>query len=155
MAQFNAERRAEENLISQGFDCYFPKLKEIIVVCGRKVEREALLFGRYFFVSMLDTWRSISGTRGVTGMLMMGDRPSVVTDEKIDEIRGRETNGFIVMEPPQKLRRGQHVRVESGPFYGLTGVYAGMSRGDREIALLNFVSGKIRVEFAVGSLVAA
>lgn len=158
VSHWNQESEAGSRLEQQGFQCYFPKFIDVVVVRGRRTEREQLLFGRYFFVNFIDTmWRSILGTRGVSDLLRHGEAPSVLRDTVIDEIRGRERNGYVIVPPHVKksLHKGQAVRVKIGPLVDKIGIYQGMTRRGREIAALSFLGKMTRVELAAGSLVAA
>lgn len=154
-SQWKMERLARGNLASQGFTSYFPKFKETAVVNGHKIVRDGLLFGRYFFVSFLDSWRSITGTRGVASLLMATpETPSRVPDSVVNEIRSREVDGFVMLGM-DRFRKGQRVRVLSGQFENQFGIYDGMGRKDREIAFLNVFGRLTRVELAASDLVAA
>jgi transcriptional antiterminator RfaH len=153
-ASWNGETAARENLEDQGFCPYFPKFRERRVVRGRWTDVERPLFGRYFFIHFVDRWRSILGTRGVSGLFLCGDSPSKVRDEIIDEIRGREVKGYVPVTV-ETLRVGQAVRVGSGSFEGHLGIYQGMSNRDREIVLLSLLGRQCKVHLAAGSLVAA
>lgn len=157
VAQWNMEDRARSHLEQQNFSCYFPKFKDVSYSSGRRTEHERHLFGRYFFVKMVDEWRKISGTRGVVDLLCHGENPSVVPDAVIDEIRCREVNGFVDVPQARKnyLFKGQSVRVGHGLLVNHIGIYRGMTRRGREMAALSFFGNVRHVELAAGTLVAA
>lgn len=43
-------------------------------------------------------WAAIFSTHGVQSMLMAGERPGWVRDQRIDDIRGRECDGLVVLD---------------------------------------------------------
>jgi transcription antitermination factor NusG len=59
------------------------------------------------------------------------------------QIRSRERNGLV--ELPSRLRRGDRVKVRSGPFRDHMGVYLGQSAGERVAVLLSLLGGSVRV----------
>jgi transcription antitermination factor NusG len=68
-------------------------------------------------------------------LLMNGDGPAKVGDHIIDELRGRERNGLIVLPPPSpapRLRPGDQVRVMDGPLTGFSGLVDAPGNEDRE-----------------------
>jgi transcription antitermination factor NusG len=64
----------------------------------------------------------------------------------IAEIRSRERNGLV--ELPSRLRRGDRVKVRSGPFRDHLGLYAGQAAGERVAVLLGLLGGSVRVTLA-------
>jgi transcription antitermination factor NusG len=61
---------------------------------------------------------------------MDGIQPAKVPDAVIEEIRGRERKGAIVL-PRRLLTPGDRVRLLAGPFQGHLAIYAGMSGLER------------------------
>ena len=85
-------------------------------------------------------------------MMFTGDKPARVQDNEIAALRAREdANGFVVLPPPERFRRGQMVRIEAergrdaGAFNFFTGLYDGMDEQQRECVLLNMLGRKVRV----------
>lgn len=152
LCQSNCELRAESNLVQQGFEPYIPRIRQRLIVGGKKVFRERPLFGRYFFVSFIDRWRAILSTRGIAGLLLSGETPSLVSDFEIARLRDQERNGIIKLKKQSQFKRGQPVRIESGDMVGLSGIYDGMSSRDREVVLLNMMGRMVRTELAAGDM---
>jgi len=149
-----SERLALRHLENQGFICYLPRLVEYVVVRGKRVAREQVMFSRYLFVQIAGRWRSILGTRGVKSLVMIGEQPALIDEKIIEDIRKQEReDGLIKLPPrPSKFFPGQHVRVESGLFAGETGIYEGMTSQQREVVLLSMLGRKVRATIAAEDL---
>lgn len=154
MTQPNCEVRADEHLTRQGFQTYLPRFKSTTALRGRKIVQSKILFRNYIFVNIADRWKSIFGTRGVSTLLMNGDKPSTVSDELIRRLKSQEQNGLIILPAGKRFHRGQSVKVLSGQFQGLLGLYDGMSASDREIVLLRMFGRLTRVQIAASDLTA-
>lgn len=139
----NFERKASEHLAQQGFEFYLPK------TLTEKTKREILLFPRYIFIAIEDAWHKIFYTRGVSRVLLRGDKPATLPQVEINRIRSLEKSGFVQL--PSRFRAGQKVRITEGCMQGLVGLYQGMSRKDRETVLLGSLGC---VDLRVGNLVA-
>src|SRR5580700_7522118 len=107
------------------------------------------LFSGYFFVRIVEQWRAINTTFGVLCLVRVGDCPARCPDHEIDSLKAMiDGHGYIKLPeaPPPPIRRkiaiGARVRIASGPFGGMSGLYAGMSTKDREKILLNLLGGQ-------------
>lgn len=136
------ERLAVENCSQQGFEPYSPRCLDQRVVKGRKVEFEAPLFPGYLFVKLTDRWRSLFGTKGITGLILDGDPtsefavPMRIRTSEIARIRSAEVDGVIIIEPRARARRrfakGDQVRTKAGTaMENRIGVVSGETRQDR------------------------
>lgn len=138
---------AEENLLRQGFDVFSPRyLKRRSH--ARKIDTvPAPLFPRYIFVSFdIDEagWRVVRSTRGVVDLVRNRESPAPVPGDVIDEIRQRQDeNGFVVMDRQLKLRRGDKIRIEAGPFASYEAIFDTMRDNERVIALLSLLGRKV------------
>jgi transcriptional antiterminator RfaH len=145
---------ARSFLQDQGFQVYFPRLRERRFFRGHKQFVESYLFGRYFFVLLVPVWYRIRLTIGVDSLFMQDEQPALIRDDVIDEIRAREDrDGVITIR--KGFRHGQKVRVKSGPLAGLIASFERMGARDREVALVSILGQLTQVEFAAGSLAAA
>ena len=74
----------------------------------------------------------------------------------ISDLRGRERNGLIKLPPPPKpialFLAGDELRIRSGPFTGLHGLYAGMAPRERIFVLLQMLGGERTIELAQGDV---
>lgn len=143
------------HLERQGYACFLPKFRETLIEDGRRISRSGVLFSRYVFVLIIDRWHSIMGTIGVSALIKNGERPAIVPEEFILDLRARaDGEGFIDLSAPLNVRkRGDAVTVISGPFYGFHGIYEARTKEQREQVLLDLLGRKVRVEVDQTALV--
>jgi transcriptional antiterminator RfaH len=125
-----------------GFMTYFPRLRERRVKHGRWFDYTPPLFPGYAFVSIELQWHRVRWGVGVIGLIMDGLQPAHVPDAVIEEIKGRERNGFVALPKPPGLQPGDHVRITNGLLKGRLGLYAGM-RPQARVEVLLAVLGKV------------
>jgi transcription antitermination factor NusG len=133
-----------------------PKFRKRVTVRGKRTWKDALLFGRYFFVRILDAWRAVFRSPWVSGVLMVdgGDEPGAVGDEFVDGLRSQEVCGYVTIFEAPRFRAGQRVRISSGPLKGLIGIFE-ESKRNREVVLLSMLgSSQRRVKLKSSQLVA-
>jgi transcriptional antiterminator RfaH len=130
------ERLALEYLGRNGYEIFYPRLREQRIVRHRKVVRITPLFPGYVFVLIALGWHRARWCPGVSALVMDGERPAAVPQYVIDEIRGRERNGFITL-PRRGVAPGDRVRVTAGPLRGLEGLCAEMRPHERVAILLS------------------
>lgn len=143
-----SETLALAQLRQQGFVCYAPVERAYRVRNGTRSPYLRLLFPRYLFIWVVDQWRSVLGTFGVSRLLMNGERPSRLPVGWVDGMRSREKNGAVEL-PKERFYLGQRVQVARGLFRGQRGLYQGMTSRQREVVLLDALG---RVELAPADL---
>jgi transcription antitermination factor NusG len=117
------------------------------------------LFSGYFFCRIVDRWRSINSTFGVLCRVRIGDCPARCPDREIEALKAMVVGGFVRLPeaPPPPVRRqiavGARVRIASGLFGGMSGLYAGQSTRERELVLLNVLGGQRPVAIAANLVV--
>lgn len=131
-------------LVLHGFEIYAPRIRERRLVRGCRVEASSPLFVGYAFVWIALGWWEARWSPGVTRLIMDGIQPARVSDSVIAEIRARECNGLV--ELPSRLRRGDRVKVRSGPFRDQLGLYAGQAPHERVAVLLTLLGSPRRIE---------
>ena len=143
------ESRATSHLQRQGFTCYAPREKFVMVRRGRKVDVVRYMFPRYVFVWVENQWHAISGTFGVSRVLTNEcGMPSRLPEGWVETMMQQETEGFIQL-PKNERRVGDTVTIASGVLAGWVGLYQGQTSKQREVVLLERLG---RVELAVGCL---
>jgi transcription antitermination factor NusG len=139
------ERRVERALKKAGFAVYLPR-------CESHTKRSTLLFPRYIFADG-EQWRAVRETHGVSRLLRTSQdnhEPAIIPDSALEHIRRYEDESGLVKIPNKpKFWKGQRVRITLGAFTGLSGLYAGLSRRNREKVLLAL--GEVSLPF--GNLV--
>jgi len=153
----NHERLAAEGVALAGFETFIPRIR---VKNGARW-RTTPLFGSYFFVRVVDRWRILERTMGVLSVVKFGAAPARCPDAEIAALLERsDPDGVIRLgaRSPSLSRRaftpGATVEIAGGPFYGLTGVYVGMSARERELVLLNVLGAARPVAVPAGLLAA-
>jgi transcriptional antiterminator RfaH len=145
------EAFAVGHLEAAGFETFLPKVETKRTV--------GPLFRGYAFVLVVEQWRAIETTFGVLALVRFGDAAARCPDRKIEALRSRmNATGVIRLPPPPSkaprliIRKGARVRVTSGPFSGLAGIYAGMTTRQCELVLLNFLGATRPVKIASASI---
>lgn len=141
-SQSQRERFACEQLGLRGYETFLPMIQT--------KRATAPLFNGYFFVRIIEQWRSINFCFGVLGLVRVGDCPSKMPDAEIDAIKAMVVGGFVQLPeappPPASrvLRKGQRVKIISGPFTGQGGIFQGQTSRQRELILLAALLGGSR-----------
>ena len=146
------ERFASEQLGLRGFETFLP------MVATKRAS--APLFNSYFFVRIVEQWRSINTGFGVLCLVRVGDCPARCPDAEIAKLKAMiDGHGYIRLPEgrgapvKRKIAVGTNVKITAGPFGGLSGLYAGQSTRERELVLLNLLGGQRPVSIAAGLVV--
>jgi transcriptional antiterminator RfaH len=152
----SSELVAETNLQRQGYEIYLPRLIQSSFR-GSRQERVVPLFPRYLFLRLSEGLQSLGPIRssvGVAGVVRFGSSYAVVADGVLNSLRarGEQGSGFhrLAVRPP--LRFGTRVRVTSGLFDGLEGVFERESGADRVVLLLKLLGQDARVCVSLNSI---
>src|SRR6266576_6609642 len=94
-------------LMRARYETYLPRIKIR--------SRIGLLFPGYLLVRIADQFYPVMWTPGVVRLLMSGDRPAVLAEDIVTNIRKREIGGFVKLPTPRRrLKKGQNVRISNG-----------------------------------------
>lgn len=144
VTQPRSEKIVAENLQRQAFDHYLPLLRQLRVVRGKKVTELVPLFPRYMFVRIeADRWWALKSTRGVSQLLTVDSQPQRIADAVIDQLKANEEE---LPNVQSFWTRGERVRVVSGAFAGMLGIYDGSSKADKERVLISILGRQTLVE---------
>ena len=157
--QPNAELKAAEHLLRQGYAAYLPRYRRYV----RHARTRALvlrpLFPRYLFVGLdrlVQLRRPIRSTVGVVGLVSSADEPVPVAAEIIDALRRQESAGaFDLVSPVQRLHAGDSIRVTQGPFADLIGRLVGVADHERVFVLIDLLGRSVRAKVPVLAVEAA
>ncbi|MEP9387993.1 transcription termination/antitermination NusG family protein [Mesorhizobium sp. KR9-304] len=151
------EERAEWHLRRQGFVPFLPRQKRTVRHARRILVRRAAFFPGYMFVALdidLDRWRSVNGTIGVRSLIMRGQRPVPCPIGMVEQLIAiTDTEGLLDFS--SVLAAGSPVRILSGPFADLVGLFEKLDSANRARVLLKIMSGEVAVSMDVKDLVAA
>jgi transcriptional antiterminator NusG len=119
----NLEQRVETmGMKGKIFDVVVPTEEEIEVKEGKRRTVERHVFPGYILVQMLmdeDSWYVVRNTPGVTGFVGMGNEPTPLRPEEVQQIIRR-----MEAEAPRvkvTYKTGQRVRIIDGPFNDFIG----------------------------------
>jgi transcriptional antiterminator RfaH len=139
------EKSALTNLEQQGYQCYLPTMPSERLRQGSLTVLDEPLFPRYLFIRLghgdtAKSWAPIRSTRGVSRLVKFGVEPAKVDDGLIDVLKSREvaTND----EPARLFNPGERIRLASGPFAGIEGIYQ-IAEGERRVLVLIELMSKI------------
>jgi transcriptional antiterminator RfaH len=144
------ENRVEQNLKAWGVETFFPKIMDCRF---NEFTSEPLyfikpLFPGYLFArfALNNLLHKVRFTRGVHGVVCIGNDPAPVDDRVIEIIAAQiDEAGFVKIGVA--LEPGAKVLIQAGPFKGLTGIFEQeASAADRIKILLDCVSFQARVE---------
>jgi transcriptional antiterminator RfaH len=152
--QTHRERLALHCLGLAGFVTYMPRLRiRRLTPTRRMSETTPALFPGYCFIWITSQWHAARWQPGVIRLVLNGERPAVVSEGIIDELKGREHNGLIDLpkarpSSPSRFTPGMTVRVLEGPLQGLVGMLAALRPHERVLVLLQMLGGERRIELA-------
>jgi transcriptional antiterminator NusG len=122
----NLEQRIESmGMKNKIFDVIVPTEEEIEVRDGKRRTVERRVFPGYILVQMImdeDSWYVVRNTPGVTGFVGMGNTPTPLRPEEVQQILKR-----MEAEAPKikvTFKSGQKVRIIDGPFNDFLGTVA-------------------------------
>ena len=150
------EYRAYLHLLNQDYHAYLPQVRTRKRLRGRDRSVVEPMFPRYLFIRLADyreDFGPIRSTRGVVGLVRLGDEVPIVPEELIDDLRLRaDGQGAIDLTIFQKLKKNDPVEITAGPFAGYQGIFDADNGEKRAIVLLEILNSQRRVEVPASDL---
>lgn len=148
------ESVAELHLTRAGFETYLPRIATTRGNGHGCRTVQVPLFPTYAFVRIGKRWYSIQSTIGVMQVLKSGEQPAMISEAVIEELRGRERDGLIVLPPPPRprLRCGDAVRITRGAFRDQVALYQGMRSRQRIEVLMTLLGGTRQLTLPRGAV---
>jgi len=116
-----------------GLEVYFPRLKRRKTI--RRVWREVVspLFPRYLFCRFDPGvhYRAVRYASDVSSVVSFGDRPSIVSDDLIRELKNWAGEQLDLISADEDFRTGDSVQIVAGPMQGLRATIL-HARNDRQ-----------------------
>lgn len=154
-----AEMKALENLLRQGYPAYLPRYRTEIRHARRLQTVLRPLFPRYLFAGIDRTamrWRPILSTVGVSDLVRSGDEPLPVASELVEALRAQEGAGAFDALARRRLPQiGELVRISTGAFDDMVGRLVDLRDQDRVVVLLDLLGRKVRAQIPAASVEAA
>jgi len=135
---------AEQSLKSLGANVYLPLYFKKVKKNKEKIEVLSPLFSGYLFAqfSVVNLYHKVRYTRGVKCVLGNNEGLWTINDQKIEDIKERETNGIVrLTRREDKFKCGDRILIDEGDFDGWEGVFfEELPDHERAIIMLTNVS---------------
>ena len=135
---------AEKNLRTLDVNVYLPVYNKKIKKNKTKIDRVAPLFSGYLFAQfdLHEYYQKVKYTRGVKTILGYNEYLWTIADEKIRDIRSRESNGLVVLHKREnRFCKGDRILIDEGDFEGWEGIFQ-EELPDRERAIIMLTNVK-------------
>ncbi len=145
----NLEQRIETmGMKDRIFDVVIPTQEEIEVRDGKRRTVERHIFPGYVLVNMAlseESWFMVRNTPGVTGFVGMGNSPTALRPEEVNQIIKRMEAEAPTVKVTYKV--GERVRIVDGPFNDFRGNVAEIDMERTKVrVLVNFFGRETPVE---------
>jgi transcriptional antiterminator NusG len=134
----NLEQRIDTmGMKAKIFDVVVPTEEEIEVREGKRRTVERRVFPGYILVQMImdeDSWYVVRNTPGVTGFVGMGNTPTPLRPEEVNQIMKR-----MEAESPKvkvTFKAGQKVRIIDGPFNDFIGTVGDLDMARAKVRVM-------------------
>jgi len=144
------EERAKENLENQGFETFLP------MIAYKKIKQPKLyslkpIFPRYLFTKFnveKNNWAHIKSTRGVSHVIMFGDKLTEVPNSVVDFLKTKvDDNNVIKLKVTRPVfQKGDKLVINKGVFQGKEAKFLSMSGKERVRILLKLMNEIIITE---------
>jgi transcriptional antiterminator NusG len=147
--RYNLEQRIETmGMKDRIFDVVIPTQEEIEVKEGKRRTVERHVFPGYVLVNMTlteESWYVVRNTPGVTGFVGMGNDPTPLRPEEVQQILRR-----MEAEAPHvkvTFKVGERVRIVDGPFNDFRGIVSEIDMEKTKVrVMVNFFGRETPVE---------
>jgi len=147
--RYNLEQRIETmGMKDRIFDVVIPTQEEIEVKEGKRRTVERHVFPGYVLVNMIlseESWYVVRNTPGVTGFVGMGNDPTPLRPEEVQQILRRMEAEAPLVKVSFKV--GERVRIVDGPFNDFRGLVSEIDMERTKVrVLVNFFGRETPVE---------
>jgi len=145
------ESLAELHLRRQGYEVWFPRAQQSRRRRDRWIDTIEALFPRYLFLHVdlqVHSIGPIRSTRGVVDLVRSGLDPLPVPNEVVERLFRAVDASTGTVRIVCDLAEGDRVRVLSGPFAGLEGVFHAHSGKERVVILLDLLGRATRASLS-------
>jgi transcriptional antiterminator RfaH len=144
----NSHHRAIKNLTQQGFETFLPLHNTTFRKSSRFINTVQPLFPGYMFISFDRTkleWHKINNTYGVSGLVTFNSLLKSIPTSFIDSLMKRyDLSGNLL--PMQKLKKGDQVKVLSGPFANFIATVEKYETDQRIWILMDLMGRKTKIQ---------
>ncbi|NMP16491.1 transcription/translation regulatory transformer protein RfaH [Thalassotalea sp. Y01] len=138
------EQRAHDNLVSQGFEVFLPKISTVKKRQGMKSVALEPLFPNYLFIRLdpeVANFNAVRSTRGVGSFVKFGMKQAVIATHIIAQIKDNVERSDSPKNLNDLLRyeQGEKVAINHGPFAGLEAIYKAKDGLERSILMVKML----------------
>jgi len=150
------EQKAKKNLENQGFQIFLPMIS-LAKTNESKSEILEAMFPRYLFVALnveKDDWTRIKSTRGVSHMVVFGQRFAEMPHQVITHLESAADRNHIFKQTitRQEFQKGDKLVIEKGVFKDKEATFLAKKSKERVRILLSFVNHLITAEIPVSDI---
>ncbi len=147
--RYNLEQRIETmGMKDRIFDVVIPTQEEIEVRDGKRRTVERHVFPGYVLVNMIlseESWYVVRNTPGVTGFVGMGNDPTPLRPEEVQQILRRMEADAPTVKVSFKV--GERIRIVDGPFNDFRGIVSEIDMEKTKVrVMVNFFGRETPVE---------
>ncbi len=144
------EQKAKRNLQNQGFEIFLPMIDFAKLNQSKSITLKAM-FPRYLFVKInteLDKWNRIKSTRGVSHLVVFGQRLAEIPNQVIAYLKsGADENDIFRQKiTRQEFQKGDKLVIEKGMFKDKEATFLAKKSKERVRILLRFVNHLITAD---------
>ncbi len=150
------DEKAELNLNKQDYITYRPEAKRLRKFRGKMKERIESLFPGYIFIQLdltNDDWAPIRSTYGVSHIIRFGNKPAMVPDKLIDEIKQKQDPLAKKLIDLDRYKKGDKVIIDQeGAFKGMEGIFQNYDGEQRALILLSILQSQSVLALSEGEI---
>ena len=144
------EQKAKRNLQNQGFEIFLPMIDFAKLNQSKSITLKAM-FPRYLFVKInteLDKWNRIKSTRGVSHLVIFGQRLAEIPNQVIAYLKSGADENDIFRQKimRQEFQKGDKLVIEKGMFKDKEATFLAKKSKERVRILLRFVNHLITAD---------
>ena len=144
------EERAQKNLENQGFETFLPMIAYEKISQPKSFSLKPM-FPRYLFITInieTDNWHLINSTRGVSHVVLFGNKFAAVPNAVIEFIKTRVNNHSIIKQKVtrQLFQKGDKLFIKKGIFQGKEATFFSKTGKERVKVLLKLMNELIIAE---------
>ena len=144
------EQRAKKNLENQGFEIFLPMIAVAKENQSKSITLKAMFPG-YLFVKInteLDKWNRIKSTRGVSHLVVFGQRFAEIPNQVITYLKSEADEYGIFRQKimRQEFQKGDKLVIEKGMFKDKEATFLAKKSKERVRILLRFVNHLISAD---------
>jgi len=150
------EQRAKRNLENQGFEIFLPMIAGAKAHQSKSITLKAMFPG-YLFVKInteLDKWNRIKSTRGVSHLVVFGQRFAEIPNQVITYLKSEADENDIFKQTitRQEFQKGDKLVIEKGMFKDKEATFLAKKSKERVRILLRFVNEIITADIPASDI---